>query len=263
MTGPLEDRTIVVTRAAADGDELTEELAARGGTVLHVPSISFDAAPPDARWDEVLGSISSASHVVFTSPRAVRFFTAALDRDGIASQRWSHAHIAAIGESTRHAAENCGFRVDQTPGRTTAAGLAQDLIELGDAGPGSLVVVPGSDIARQELGETLRRAGARVLETTVYVTSSAPEAGARAWREHVATGGIVDAVTFASPSAVRGFLALVGDESRELLEGAAVVTIGPTTSAAATAAGLDVAAEANDASARALAEAVRRVIGGT
>jgi uroporphyrinogen III methyltransferase / synthase len=65
--------------------------------------------------------------------------------------------------------------------------------------------------------------------------------------------GRVDAVTFASASAVRGYVEAVG---ASLATRAPAITIGPVTSDAARAAGLVVAAESRQASVASLVEAV-------
>ena len=67
-----------------------------------------------------------------------------------------------------------------------------------------------------------------------------------------------DAGTFASASAVRGFVDAVG---AELARRAPAVSIGPVTSDAVRAAGITLAAEASEASIDALADATVKLIG--
>jgi uroporphyrinogen-III synthase len=69
--------------------------------------------------------------------------------------------------------------------------------------------------------------------------------------------GAVDAVTFASPSAVRSVVAALGGSAR-LLERMVLAAIGPTTAAELRAAGLSVAVQPASASGPALAEALAR-----
>jgi len=91
----------------------------------------------------------------------------------------------------------------------------------------------------------------------VYRTAS-DGAGSAALREAL-NAGRVDAVTFASASAVRGFVEAVGTEPARR---APAVSIGPVTSDAVRAAGLTLAAEASEATIDALADATVKLIGG-
>jgi uroporphyrinogen-III synthase len=70
----------------------------------------------------------------------------------------------------------------------------------------------------------------------------------------------VDAVAFASPSAVRSVVAGLGERAR-LLRGTALAAIGPTTSAALAEAGFPCAVRPDTASAPALADAIARHLG--
>jgi len=90
----------------------------------------------------------------------------------------------------------------------------------------------------------------------VYRTAS-DGAGAGALRDAL-TSGRVDAVTFASASAVRGFIDAVGPE---LARRAPAVSIGPVTSDAIREAGMTLAGEAAEASIPGLAAAAVALLG--
>jgi len=77
-----------------------------------------------------------------------------------------------------------------------------------------------------------RAAGATVEELILYKTIVPGRAEPRALR--ALQDGLVDAITFASGSAVRGFLQLVGARSAER---SAIACLGPTAAGAAMAAG--------------------------
>jgi uroporphyrinogen-III synthase len=68
-----------------------------------------------------------------------------------------------------------------------------------------------------------------------------------------------DAATFAAPSAVEAFAAAAGPRSA----GLPAVVIGPTTEAAARAAGFEVLGAASPSTAEGLVEALERVLGPT
>ena len=101
--------------------------------------------------------------------------------------------------------------------------------------PGDRVVLLRSDIARQAIADDLRQRGADVTDAVAYRTISEadPVAVARA------LDAAPHAITFTSPSTVRGFLAGVGDLRR--LDGIPLVPIGPVTAEGLIDAGLPVA----------------------
>jgi uroporphyrinogen-III synthase len=104
--------------------------------------------------------------------------------------------------------------------------------------------------ARDALADGLRALGARVDDVAVY--RSVPDTdGERVTREALERG--VDLVTFTSASTVRNFVSAVGASSAARVR---AVTIGPITSAAASALGINVAVEARAATLDALVDAV-------
>jgi uroporphyrinogen III methyltransferase/synthase len=57
---------ILVTRPAAQADELARLLRARGLTPVVVPTVAIDAASTTAELDAMLESLEGASWLVFT-----------------------------------------------------------------------------------------------------------------------------------------------------------------------------------------------------
>lgn len=103
--------------------------------------------------------------------------------------------------------------------------------------PPAAVLLPTALGAGWPLAQALTAAGLTPLRLPLYAThtvvAQAPMTG----------GPIVDYIVFTSPSCVRGYLASGHAPGR-----ARVVTLGPSTSAAAQAAGLNVFAQARPAS---------------
>jgi uroporphyrinogen-III synthase len=169
--------------------------------------------------------------------------------------------VGAVGPATAERLAEVGLPAD-----VVASGggieLARALIEEAGLAPGSRVLLPQSDIARPELEEILVEAGAAVDAVAIYSTVPAGPQEAAPFLDALSRGERVDAVTFASPSAVRAFLEITGERGRRLLESPEVklVAIGPTTAGALDDEGLAVAAQARSPSAEGLAEAVVRAL---
>ncbi|MEO8083397.1 MAG: uroporphyrinogen-III synthase [Ardenticatenales bacterium] len=115
---------------------------------------------------------------------------------------------------------------------------------------------PHADIARPELPDGLRAAGWTVDAVEAYRTTAIPPRAAVV----AALAEGVDAVAFASPSAVRALVDGLSAAARRGLARAALVCIGPTTAAAVAAAGLSVAVVAAEPSGEGLAAAVVGVL---
>ena len=145
--------------------------------------------------------------VVVTSPNGAALF--AERRDG------NSARIAAVGPGTAETLRRAGIEPDLVPRVSTQEGLLDEL----PASPGRVLFV-GAEGARRVLVDALGADFVPIYRTRLL--SPAPPDG--------------DVVVLASGSAARSFAAL----GRPL----PVVSIGPQTSRAARAAGLDVVAEA-------------------
>jgi uroporphyrinogen-III synthase len=251
---PLAGRRVLVTRSAGQSAGLVERLQARGAEVVLVPMVGF-AAPDDPRpLQDALRSLGDGDWLLLTSANAVRAVAGAASSAGAALP--PALRLASAGPATTEAIRSL------LPGRPITAeatddfgseGLARALALVNVAG--ARMVYPVSDLSPATLARALRDRGAKVEVVIAYRTIP-PEGSAERLRGALAGG--LDAVTFASPSAVEAFTALGG-------AGSAVpaIVMGPTTASAARAAGLSVAATAEVATGAGLAEAVERHLAGT
>jgi uroporphyrinogen-III synthase len=246
--GPLAGVTVVVTRARESAGTLVDPLAALGAAVISCPAIRVEFADPGKLRNE-LSALDPADWIVFTSGNAVKSLAPVLE----GSLR--EAKIAAIGGATAAAVKRAGLTPGFRPRTSTSEALREELESV--LRPGERVLLPQSDLADRALAEALERRGVSVAALTTYRTrSEGHEAGAAL----LAFLGerIPAAVLFASPSAVRGLGDVLGrDAYRRVMEGAALVSIGPATSRQISALGFRVAREAEPHSAAGLVEAVR------
>jgi len=237
--GTLAGRRIVVTRRAGQSAGLVAALDERGAVVVEVPAIEIGPPADPAPLDRALRSLEAYGWMVFTSANAVRGVRdrmATLGLPPVLGERGPR--LASVGPATSLALreafpeEAVGLE-PETDHR--AAGLLRAF--AGVLGPGVRVLVPASSRARDELPVGLRELGAVVDVVEAYRTSE--PAGIREAVTLCLDAGF-DAALFASPSAVEGFAGAAGGR----LLGRPAVVIGPTTEAAARAAGLDVRAVA-------------------
>ncbi len=174
--------------------------------------------------------------VVFTSVNGVQRFHEQLREAGGDARGYGGVRLAAIGPATSAALERVGLRPDIVPERYTSAALLDAL--LSGSVRGRRVLLPRAAQGSPALSDGLRDGGAQVDDIAVYdVRTAAPvEAVLQQLRD-----GKVDTITFSAPSTVQG---LVEQAGAELLQGCEVVSIGPVTTAAASAAEITVTIEA-------------------
>ena len=227
---PLDGRTVVVTRAAAQAQRFSQLLEAAGARVLEAPAIVI--APP-ASWeplDGALAALETFTWVIFTSVNGVAMVDRRLSARGLTWSAVSGRRVAAIGPATADALAEHGVRPDVVPDEYRAEGLVERL--RARMTPADRVLLPRAAQTRDVLVIELRRLGAHVEEVPAYTTRRA-EAGTARLREALAAGSI-DAVTFTSSSTARNFAELFSDDERRAWLGrVTVASIGPITAATA------------------------------
>jgi uroporphyrinogen III methyltransferase/synthase len=242
---PLFGRRIVVTRASAQVSGLRDALAALGADVLELPALRvepLDSAP----LREALERPDIYRWIVLTSQNAVSLTWDALRAAGQDARSLAGVRVACVGKSTSDALLGRGLAADVVPSRFVAEAVLEMLAKREDV-RGTRVLYVAAEGARDVLPEGLRALGCTVDVVRAYRTVSDGR-GAEALRGALESGA-VDAVTFASASAVRGFVDAVGEQ---LSRRAPAVSIGPVTSEAVRAAGISLAAESVEATIPAL-----------
>lgn len=249
---------VVVTRAADQSAELTGLLTRLGVEVVAVPTIrTADPVDGGEALGAALDEIDRFAWLVVTSPNGARRVMEGLalrHPDGLPEG----VRIAAVGPGTAAVVTGHGVHVDLVPQRHLAEGLVEEFPEPADPdGDGGSVpddrdvLVASADIARDVVPRGLGAKGWDVTVVDAYRTIPVEPTAEQLERLEGA-----DVITFASGSAVRALVDAVGVASIP----STVVTIGPVASAAARAAGLRVAAEADPHTIRGLVEAVARVL---
>ncbi len=230
---PFSGRRIVVTRSREQAGELIEMLEERGAEAVGAPSISI--GPPDdpAPLEAACAGAAGFDWIVFTSANAVDHFMRQLLVSG--DVRDLHGvRLCTVGPSTASRLQRYGIRVDLTPPEFRAEAVANALGAAGDL-RGKRVLIPRGDLAGDRLADELRHTAAEVVEVVAYRTvPDTSEAGGGTDVYRMLLDRQIDAVTFASASAVRNFVEAIGrDQAADLLRPVVVASIGPVTSEAA------------------------------
>jgi uroporphyrinogen III methyltransferase/synthase len=248
---PLFGRRIVVTRAAQQSAALTDKLAELGADVIEMPATRtarLDLAPLRGE----IARLDDYGWLMFTSQNAVAIFWEQLLGGGRDARALAGLAIAAVGPATAGALLERGIAVDVIPERFVAEALLEKLSERNDVS-GSKVLYVTAEGAREVLPEGLISLGATV--SVIHAYRSIQDGTGSSRLKRALESGTVNAVTFTSASAVRSYVALVGEETALR---APAITIGPQTSEAVTAAGIELLAEAEESTTDGLVAAVER-----
>ncbi len=219
---PLRGMRVVMPRSG-----LAVALGTEGVTVTEVSLTTTE--PLDATGLVDALEIGGFEILAFTSARTLGVLAdAGVQLAGLIP---TGTTIAAVGEATGHAVRAAGLHVALQP--ASGAGGAALAAVIGP-GPGT-VLIPGAAEPAPDLAADLRSLGHPVIEVPVYrtVTATQLDAGTvAAWPDDF------DVFVATAPSAARAAAELLG------VPGPPAVAIGPTSAAAATAAGFDVVAVA-------------------
>jgi uroporphyrinogen-III synthase len=238
----LAGRRILLTRSEEDCAEWARKIERRGAETVALPCIHCEALDTPALRGNLNRALADADWLVFTSRRGVEAFAALRDR---ALRRATR--VAVVGAATADAARARVGRADLI-GRGTGAALAEQLAASGDLKDGRNVVITVAENAGDALERTLTAGGARCTRLDLYRTVPAPPLA----RKHLVSELGASRVVLASPSAASGFVNQV-----ELDAAVEIYTIGPSTTAAALALGLEVTAEAREPNLEGILEAMQ------
>lgn len=226
---PLFGKRVLVTRTREQASELSRQLAAAGAEPVELPTIEITVQYDEGRLAETVEALRRGRYrwAVFTSANAVDIFFDYLWSRSM-DARAVRASVAAIGPATAEALRRRGLRVDLVPERYVAEALVQKL-ERADDLRGARVLLPRAAGARDALPDGLAKLGAMVDEVTLYLAAPPRDPDLEGLRRLRA--GEIDVVTFASSSAVRNLVALLGEDVAPLRR-CRIAVIGPVTAAA-------------------------------
>jgi uroporphyrinogen III methyltransferase / synthase len=232
---PLFGKRVLITRPRDQAADFVQLVEAAGAEAIEAPMIRI--VPPDdyGPVDEACARVGTFDWIIFASSHAVDAFMERLLKTAQDVRALSGVKLCAVGPATAGHLSKYGLKSDLTPAEYRADAVLRALSDAADV-RGLRVLLPHADIGRELLAEELKKRGAAVTEAVAYCTVIA-----EAEREgepdiyHMLLNGRIDVVTFTSPSAVRNFVRVVGEEpAADLLRTTLVASIGPVTAEAAT-----------------------------
>jgi uroporphyrinogen III methyltransferase / synthase len=232
--GALFGKRVLITRPPHQAQAFANALYARGAEPILAPAISIE--PPDDPHPShhAIDDLASYAWIVFSSQNAVDAFFDRVNSLDADARYIGHTKVAAIGTRTAQRLRENGVRADLVPAEFVSEEIGRALIEA--AAGGDRVLVYRAQDARDVLPEMLEDAGLHVTVAAAYKTQFVRDA------EFAQKVARADALTFASASAVQGFVEALGGDAAavEASRGKAIACIGPITADAARECGLTV-----------------------
>lgn len=256
---PLTGRRVVLTRADGTNETWRVELERRGATVLEVPLIAVElGADPASTATDVLETLGTYEWIVFTSANGVRGFFKTFFGKYKDIRCLGPSHIACIGKATAAELDRLHIQTDLLPEESEADALATALMEADNLENLKILVVAGN-LAGDTISRRLTSEAQAIVDTFVtYETREADAEGSSDLESFREKGA--DALIFASPSAVKSFVAQVARlKPQSGAKQPKVVAIGATTASAVKQSGIPLGAEAEAPSARGVADAVEKL----
>jgi uroporphyrinogen III methyltransferase/synthase len=178
--------------------------------------------------------------VIFTSPNGVDMFFDAIGGFGKDARVFASVCLATLGAKTAERLARYGIQADFVPTVFTGRDLGLQLMSYANLHDKRILLLR-SELASDELVEVLKQGGAEVRDVSIY--TAVPYRGDAAGLEEQIQQGRIHWLTFASPSAVRGFFEQV---RLDVVNGnsAKIASIGPVTSKELTGLGVRIDVEA-------------------
>jgi len=228
---PLFGKRVLVTRTKAQAGEMASALRTAGAEPVMIPMIELVPSQDLGPLDRALSQLERYDGLLFTSANAVRFFASrARERNGEDAFSTLGARVLCGGPQSARAALKAGLPVHLTgSGRGDSESFLRESVALLPPS-GRRFLLPQSDIGRDVVPAGLRAAGAEVDVVEAY--RNIPAQVDRAEMRAEILSGSLDVLTFASPSAVHNFFALLDSEAKVRAGELVIAAVGKTTSRA-------------------------------
>jgi uroporphyrinogen III methyltransferase / synthase len=236
----LKGKRVLITRSRVQTEEFARMLITEGVEPIFFPVIEIVPLDDFSELDSALHHLDRYDWLILTSIHSVYAIFARLRTLEIDLSP-KHLHTAAIGPKTALCLSEYGITPDFVPPEYIAEAILSGLGDITE----KHFLLPQSDIARHTLADAIRAAGGVPHEIVVYrnIPTKPDPASINVLRSGA------DVITFASPSSVKGFIAVLGEHSIDVhsLSGDPLIAcIGPVTASAAREAGLCVDVEAKE-----------------
>ena len=239
---PLFGQRIVVTRTREQASQLSRQFAERGAEVLEIPTIRIEAPDNKRSLVEALAGLGEYEWIIFTSPNGVVQFFEYFFKSFDDVRALGGARLAAVGPATAAKLNELHLKVDLMPEEYVTEKIAAAFKKFQDIENVRMLLLR-AEVANVDVVSALERDGAIVDDVPVYKT--VPETDDRNGAAARLLEEGADWITFTSSSTVQNFHARFPlPELLKKFPQLKTASIGPETSKAIRALGLEPTVEA-------------------
>jgi uroporphyrinogen-III synthase len=199
MAKALKGKLVVITRSAEGSEAWIKYLKSHGAIPYSFPTIEIVPADITPVIENALKNISDFDWVIFTSAAGVRSMKLLAEKYGIDLSPRRMPKIAAIGIATAAAAKRVGYRVAFKPSESNGVALGYELEPVNEKS----ILLLRTAIASHDILKILEVRGGKITDLSLYKTIYRRDPDLKFGK--LLENGKIDFLTFASPSAVRGF----------------------------------------------------------
>lgn len=222
---PLEGIKILVTRPEEQAISFVQLLERKGAEVFRLPLIELMPSDNHLEKQEVLKNLHEVDWLIFTSVNAVKFFFDAAEKYNTQFYFLPDLRIATVGEKTKKAIEELGFRTNFVPNNFSADLLVKQIPDISDKN----ILIPRSEKADDTYVHELEKRGAKVRTVVFYQNEEV------IYFQNEFLGVMnkgMDFLTFTSGSTVKSFNKYC-EKYNYTLDGEKIIVIGPSTNSIA------------------------------
>lgn len=228
---PLENKRILVTRAAEQSSKFTALLKQQRAITIEMPALVIT---PPSSWldlDNALSEISSFQWLILTSANGVNYFMERLQTLGKDIRILAGVKIAVVGKKTAATLEKYHLKPDFIPPNFVADSLVETFPETL---LGKKILFPRVETGgRAILVQELTAKGANLVEVAAYQSRCPDRIDKNVWQRLQQKQ--IDVITFASSKTVSNFVELVKSELasdndiQDIIQDVKIASIGPQT----------------------------------
>jgi uroporphyrinogen III methyltransferase / synthase len=230
---PLAGTTVLVTRAAEQSPDFSQQLQQAGAKVLEMPALEIVPPSSWAQLDQAIAVLEQFDWLILTSANGVEAFMQRLFAAQKDARHLAGLKIAVVGRKTAAVLQQNGLSPDFVPPNFIADALVEHFPEQAALAHLKLLFPRVETGGRDALVREFRDQGAEVVEVAAYESRCPLQLEPQVLR--ALRAGAIDVVTFASSKTVQNFCHLLsdaaaGDDWQAWLAQLQIASIGPQTS---------------------------------
>ena len=218
-------KNILITRSKEQSQEEFAVIESLGINVIYFPTIRIEESERSIDLKMLLSNNARFDYVIFPSYNSAKYFLIALNETFYDINLIKHK--IAVGSKTKAYCEKHKLQIDLIPEKFSAEGVA-NLLSKSELG-GKKVLIPKSEIGRNQLEKFLLSKGAEVFSIPVYKNEVPNQSELDELILEVSKTEI-DTFLFTSPSSYENFVTIMNiEDEKEYFENKLIIPIGSTT----------------------------------